>query len=103
MSAFILAFVHIKNVEAYNNEYMAKAHPIVVKHGGEAIAVTENVDVLEGKLPKGRLALVKFPSMDAANAFYADPDYQPLIAVRQKYTEGAAVLFDQGLVAEQLI
>ena len=29
------------------------------------------------------LVVLEFPSMEAARAWYADPDYQPLIRLRQ--------------------
>lgn len=44
----------------------------------------------------GRLVIVEFPSREHAEAFYADPDYQPLIKVRQKLSQSDAAIFDKG-------
>jgi len=96
MSAYIMAFVRTKDLEGYNREYAPLAFPLVMKHGGQPVAMTENVETLEGAVPAGRLAILEFPSLENAKAFYADPEYQSLIKVRQKYSESDAVIFDKG-------
>lgn len=96
MSAYMMAFVRINDFEAYNREYAPLAFPLVEKHGGQPLVMTENVHPLEGTLPEGRLVIVEFPSLENAKAFYADPDYQPLIKVRQQYSDSEAVIFDKG-------
>ncbi len=51
MTAYIIAFVRFQDLEAYNREYLAAAHPIVTRHGGTALVVSENIRVLEGTFP----------------------------------------------------
>ena len=34
--------------------------------------------------------------MEKADAFYADPDYQPLIEIRNKYTQSDSAIVDKG-------
>lgn len=96
MSAFIMAFVRTHDLEGYNNEYAPAAFPLVMKHGGQPLIMTENVEVIEGSMPEGRLVIVEFPSVENAKAFYADPEYQPLIKIRQKYTDSDSAIFDRG-------
>jgi len=96
MSAYIMAFVRTKDLEGYNREYAPLAFPLVMKHGGQPVAMTDNVETLEGKVPAGRLAILEFPTLKKAKEFYADPEYQPLIKVRQKYSDSDAVIFDKG-------
>lgn len=96
MSAYIMAFVRTHDLEAYNREYATFAFPLVMKHGGQPLVMADKVQPIEGSLPKGRLMMVEFPSLDHAKAFYADPEYQPLIKVRQKYSDSDAVIFDKG-------
>lgn len=98
MSAYLMAFVRVKDFEAYSREYTPFAFPLVEKHGGQPLVMTENVDLLEGALPEGRLVIVEFPSLANAKSFYSDPDYQPLIKVRQQYCDSDAVIFDKGFV-----
>jgi len=94
MPAYIIAFVRFQNIESYNREYLEPASAIVAKHGGKALIVSENVKVLEGDIPAGRLVVVEFPSLADAEAFYADPDYQPLKEIRQKYTTSDSAVLE---------
>lgn len=96
MPAYIMAFVRIHDFEAYQKEYLEKAGPIVVRHGGKALAVSQNPQIMEGTLPEGRLVIVEFPSIENAKAFYNDPEYKPLIKVREKMTESDAIMFERG-------
>lgn len=98
MPAYMLAFVRIHDIEAHQQQYMAHAHPILVKHGGKALAVTEEVIALEGRIPQGRTVLVEFPSLQHAQAFYDDPEYQPFKAIRQNFSDSDSIIFDAGLV-----
>lgn len=92
MNAYMIAFVRIEDFDSYNHEYLQVAHPIVTKYGGKALVVSDNVKVLEGSIPKGKIVIVEFPSMNQAENFYASPEYQPLIAIRNKYTSSDAAI-----------
>jgi len=96
MPAYMMAFVRIENADAYYRDYASLAAPIVEKHGGKAMVRTENIQTIEGAVPEGLLAMLEFPTIEHAQAFYADPDYQPLIKVRQKYSSSDAVIFERG-------
>ncbi|MGI9326282.1 MAG: DUF1330 domain-containing protein [Pseudomonadales bacterium] len=97
---YMVAFVDVSSVERYTKEYIANALPLVMKHGGKVLSASDESVVKEGKFPPGRIAIAEFPSMEAAEAFYADPAYQPLIKVRQDI--GATVLgfFPRGVAPE---
>lgn len=101
MPAYMLTFVRIQDPEAHQRDYLAKAHSILVKHGGKALAVTDNVDVHEGTMPEGRVVLVEFPSKEHAEAFYSDPDYQPLKALRSKFLDADMAIFEQGFDSDE--
>ena len=93
MSAYLVAFADVKDAEVFQNEYFAKASPIVAKYGGKAICVTSSDNAKEGNFPPGNLVIIEFPDMDAAEGFYNDPDYQPLISVRQSVCDTHLGLF----------
>jgi len=40
--------------------------------------------------------IVEFPSREHAEAFYADPEYQPLIEVRNRYTQADSPVVSKG-------
>ncbi|MBW3695279.1 DUF1330 domain-containing protein [Vibrio sp. T187] len=94
MPAYMLTFVRIHDHEAHQRDYLIKAHAILEKHGGKALAVTDDVDVHEGNMPQGRVILVEFPSKQHAEAFYTDPDYQPLKQLRSTLLDADMAIFD---------
>lgn len=51
---------------------------LVEKHGGRYLARTPDIQRLEGHgVPPNRMAVLEFPSRQAALAFYEDPEYRP--------------------------
>ena len=58
--------------------YLAEVTPLIEKHGGKYLARTASHQRLEGEGdPIGLMVLIEWPSKEAAEAFYSDPDYQP--------------------------
>lgn len=75
--------------------YAASVHDLVHKHGGRYLARSGNVATLEGDSPDTSLiALLEFPSADAARAFAGDPAYAPFAAARQRGSESRLRLID---------
>ncbi len=100
MKAYMITFVRFQDLDAYNREYIKPAHAILTRHGGVALAVSDDMKVIEGEMPKGRTVIVEFPSMEHAEAFYNDPEYQPFKAIRHKYTECDSGIIEKGFDPE---
>lgn len=96
MKAYMITFVRFQDLEAYKREYITQAHAILTRHGGVAVAVSDDMKVIEGSLPKGRTVIVEFPSMALAEAFYNDPEYQPYKKIRQKYAQCDSGIIEKG-------
>jgi uncharacterized protein (DUF1330 family) len=88
MATYLLAVLDVKDVERYDAEYVPGVLPLIQKHGGRPLVVTETVDVKEGQWPPGRTIVVEFPDAAAAQAWYADPDYQALLKLRLDISAG---------------
>lgn len=58
-------------------------------HGVEVLAGDPAPRVIEGTPPECLNVLLKFPSMDAFDAWYDAPDYQPLKQIRIDTTDHA--------------
>ncbi len=58
---------------------------LVAKHGGRFLVRLDSAaEPLEGDPPlKTGMVAIEFPSMDHARAWYNDPEYAPLIKLRQ--------------------
>lgn len=88
MPVYLIAQVKVTD-DAWVPEYAAKTHDIAARHGGKYLSRSANITTLEGDPPDTTLiALVEFPSLDAAKAFASDPDYAPLAKARQAGSEG---------------
>ena len=92
-SAYIIVDMNISNMEQYK-QYMAAAPAAVAAAGGEYLVRGGKFETLEGHWQPTRLAMLRFPSYEAAKAFYDSASYQD---VRQKRV-GAAQHFNMVLV-----
>lgn len=77
MSALFIAEV-TSHDPSWLAEYGAMVPPLVRKHGGELLCRSQLVRRYEGRRTAPDFVVVlRFPSMDAIEAFMADPDYAP--------------------------
>lgn len=84
MSAYLIADVKVTD-DSWLPDYTAHVHEIVAKHGGKYLSRSANITTIEGEgLDTTVIALLQFPSMDALQAFVADPEYAPYGEARQK-------------------
>ena len=93
MAAYVIVNLDVKDPEAYK-EYIAGAPAFVKKHGGEYIARGGKTHVEQGSYQPKRMAILKFPTLDAAKAMFADPAYQPLKQLRQRLSTGDIVMVE---------
>jgi len=86
MAAYLIA-EHVVTDAAKFEDYRVRVGPLIAKHGGRYLTRGGS-----HRLPEGghwtpeRVVIVEFPSREALEAWYADPDYQPLIALRKQCT-----------------
>ena len=66
--------------------YRDKAFDTIKPYGGRPIVRTSDIDVREVRQDKGwtptRLLIIEFPTLEAARAWYASPEYQALLPLR---------------------
>ena len=73
-AALWIAHVDVTDEEAYGR-YAALVGPAMEKHGGYFIARAARYVQLEGK-DRPRHVVARFPSLEAAEAFYHSDEYQ---------------------------
>ena len=86
-NAYILANVTVTNPAQYE-DYRKFSSLAMQAHGAEVCIRGGTVTVLEGDWTPEREVLLKFPSREAAQAFYVSPDYGQARRAR----EGAAIM-----------
>jgi uncharacterized protein (DUF1330 family) len=87
MSGYIIANVTVTNPAQYE-EYRKWSSVAMQVHGAQVCVRGGKVAVLEGDWMPERLVILKFPTFDAARAFYDTPEYLKAREARA----GAAVM-----------
>lgn len=94
--AYGVAEISVHDVEGYK-AYVAAVTPLVAKFGGTYLVRGGQALDKEGAPVAGRIVILEFPSLSAAEAFYNSPDYQAVLPLRLKtatsrvyYVEGYA-------------
>jgi uncharacterized protein (DUF1330 family) len=92
MPAYLIVEHKITDAEKFDR-YRTAVGPMIAKHGGRYLTKGGNHRFPEGGhwLPE-RVVIIEFPSMDALNAWYTSPEYQPLIALRKSCTSDLDML-----------
>jgi uncharacterized protein (DUF1330 family) len=91
--AYIIVEMNVSDPDRYK-EYMAKAPACVKAFGGEYLVRGGRHQAMEGDWQPHRLAVLRFPSFEQAQAFYNDGPYREV----RKLREGATEYFNMVLV-----
>lgn len=94
MAAYMVAQIRIDDPQDYQN-YLAGFLACFQRHGGELLATSsQETEVVEGEWAYPRTVIMKFPSREAARAWYEDPEYQNLAAYRHRSAKANLVLVE---------
>ena len=94
MTVYIVSFsTATKNDSEWRNDYLAEATPALAKHGARVVGVCQPENFERGN-DWERAALIEFPSVEAAHAFHADPDYTNAMNLRIANTNGEMYLLN---------
>lgn len=91
--AYVIAQVDVTNAERYA-EYAKLTPDIIARHGGRFVARAGRTATLEGPSAKSRVVIIEFPSFDAAQQFYASPEYSAARKLRDGAAEAQFVLVE---------
>ena len=93
MPAYIYGNVHITDTALYET-YRRDVPALVAAHGGRYLVRGGDVSVLEGSGVPHRQVVLEFPDMAHLKAFYHSPEYQRLVAIRQRASTGTLFAID---------
>lgn len=83
MTAYLIANVQVTD-DAWIPDYAENVHAIVHNHQGKYLSRSGNISTIEGgDLETTLVALIEFPSVEAALAFANDPAYAKYRQARQ--------------------
>jgi len=89
--AYFIFTEAVKDADALN-AYLGKAAPMAHAHGGAALVLHDNPEVIEGDWHGDRVVIIEFPSMEAAKAWYHSDEYQAVIGERMAAADCKAIL-----------
>ena len=96
--AYIIVDMLISDMEQYKR-YMADAPAAVAAAGGEYLVRGGKFETLEGDWQPARIAMLRFPSFEKAQAFYDDEMYRAARAKREGATEFFNMVLVEGVSA----
>ena len=92
-AAYFMVQIKAKNFGELLERYAKFAIPLLSKFGGEMIAGSPAPKLLEGEWDGNWAAVLRFPSMESAEAWYNSAEYRPLRDLRIKeLTDGGRVV-----------
>ena len=97
--AYIMVQMKAKSLEDLTHRYAQFAIPILHKHGGQMIAGSPTPIVKEGEWNGNWAAVLRFPTMEAAEGWYNSAEYKPYkdLRINEIQSEAGSVVMIQGL------
>jgi uncharacterized protein (DUF1330 family) len=93
MPVYVIVEVEVKDAALYE-QYKPGVPALVQKHGGKFLARGGRTESIEGGWQPGRMVLFQFPDARSVHAFFDDPEYQPLKAIRHRASTGRIVMVE---------
>ena len=94
MPVYVIAEVRNPTDQAKLDEYRRGNTEVVQRHGGRFLVRGGDVEVIEGEWDAQRIVVMEFPDEAAARAWYDDPDYERLRALRQSASNTDLILVE---------
>jgi uncharacterized protein (DUF1330 family) len=93
MKAYVIALETVNDEEMFA-EYRKHVVATVAAFGGQFIARGGKFTLLEGQWQHPRTVIIEFPTREAAEAWYNSAEYQKIIGLRHKSSNGNLVILD---------
>ena len=92
MAAYCVFEVDISD-PSWRAKYGEPTAALVKKHGGRYLAASPAAKKLEGsRAVSTAVVIIEFPDAEAAKAWHSDPEYQPLIELRNSGSTAEAMM-----------
>jgi uncharacterized protein (DUF1330 family) len=91
MAVYVIADIEVTDPAGYE-EYKLLAGASVTQYGGEYVLRGAKVEQLEGEWMPHRFVMLRFDTAEAARHWYASPEYQRALAIRQRTARANIVM-----------
>ena len=93
MSTYLMVHIEMIDLEKFR-AYQEAVPALIEKHSGRYIVRGGLAETWEGAEESRRVVVLEFPDTDAARAFWNDPDYAPVKALREGACEMAVTMVE---------
>lgn len=93
MPAYMISQAKVSDPDKYE-EYRRAALPLLEQYGATYVLRAREVECLEGSWDGRVIAVLEFPSLEAARRFWNCPEYLALKALRQAAAEMDVILVE---------
>jgi uncharacterized protein (DUF1330 family) len=80
--AYMIVLGTVHDRQAFMSQYASQLAPLYERHGGSYVAVSGNVETLEGDTPFESVVMSRWPDRQSARDFWNDPEYRELADLR---------------------
>ena len=88
MPAYMIVTAHVKDRARAIADDATPTAALIARHGGHYIVRAPGAELLEGSFGAGASVVVsQFPDRATLDAFWNDPEYQPLKIARQPHAD----------------
>jgi uncharacterized protein (DUF1330 family) len=94
MPVYIVAQINIHDRAEYD-KYSEGFLDVFAHYKGELLVVSEDPVVVEGEWPYTRTVVIRFPSAEEAQRWYASPEYQAIAQHRFRGAKTNAVIVEE--------
>ena len=92
-SAYVVGRISVKDPDRWA-EYRARVPGTLVPWGGELVFRGQRAAVPSGEEPHPDIVVIRFPSLEAANAWHASPAYQALVPLRLQAADVVLAMYE---------
>lgn len=85
--AYLVTEIGVSDLDAYQKEYVPVVQASIKAAGGRLIAGGQNILVFEGPSPGARVAINRFDSLDAVQAWRNSDQYKEARKIGDKYAK----------------
>jgi uncharacterized protein (DUF1330 family) len=93
MPVYLILDITIVDQDVYE-EYVERVPAVVEKYGGRYLVRGGEVATLSGDWQPERIVIVEFDGSEQVQEFYASPEFQALLPLREQGTTSRAILVE---------
>ncbi len=92
MSAICVGHIRVKDAETWE-QYRSRVGATITQYGGTILFRGQQERLFSGEMSHEKIVALQFDNLDAANRWHDSPEYQALIAIRERAADVTLVLY----------